>query len=272
MQDGCTSFLFSPHRLGRNISPHMPAPHVSMMAPTSPAGVAGRLSRRPLYVGLSVLMAAIAIVGFWVTYFGPLAGGVSGHSMLIHVHAAVFVGWLALFLVQALLAASRRVKAHVALGRIGIGYGVLLVFVGVWTTISRSAEHMRSGGPGEGLLFVALLDMVIFAPLFATAIAYRRRPQVHKRLMVVAATMLLVAAVGRFWFIPAPPLDLLVSSAIWFSPVLLAMTHDWMTARRVHPVYLIGLGVFVVRLVSPGFVVGTAAWSSTARFIMSLAG
>lgn len=222
---------------------------------------------RPLYVGLSLLITAIAITGFWVTYFGSLLQGVSDHPRLLHFHAAVFVGWLALFFAQAVLAAVGRVRAHMALGRAGIAYGIGLVIVGVWTTISRSAFHLRSGGPGDGLLYVALTDMVIFATFFGAAIVYRRRPQVHKRLMVVAATMLLIAAVGRLWFLPAAPLDLVASSAIWFSPVLVAMAHDYATTRRVHPVYVLGLGAFFVRLLSPGWVIGTPAWTSVAQFL-----
>ena len=232
------------------------------------------LVRRPLYVALSVLIGAIAIGGFWATYFGSLLRGsaTTSQPLLIHAHAAVFVGWLALFLTQTVLAAVGRVRAHRALGQAGIWYGVFLVLMGIWTAVSRSAYHMRTSRSGEGLLFVALLDMAIFAPFFGAAIVYRRQPQIHKRLMVVAATMLLVAAVGRFWFLPAPPMDLLVSSAIWFSPVLLGMAHDWWTSRRVHPVYVLGLAAFVFRLASPAFVIGTPAWSSIARLITSAVG
>ena len=53
--------------------------------------------RRPFYIGTSVLMGFIAVVGFWSTYFGPLVRGTSQPS-LIHVHTVVFVGWLVLFL------------------------------------------------------------------------------------------------------------------------------------------------------------------------------
>ena len=54
--------------------------------------------RRRFYVGTSVVMALIAVVGFWPTYFGPLVRGTLSQPLLIHVHTAVFVGWLLLFL------------------------------------------------------------------------------------------------------------------------------------------------------------------------------
>ena len=56
--------------------------------------------RRPLYIALSALMALIAAVGFWPTYYGPLVRLTLAQPPLIHVHAVVFTGWLALFTVS----------------------------------------------------------------------------------------------------------------------------------------------------------------------------
>src|SRR3989337_964941 len=127
----------------------MPTPEPIAIASRSPSPTAA-LVRRPLYVALSVLIGTIAIGGFWVTYFGSLVRGTGTTSqpLLIHAHAAVFVGWLVLFLTQTVLAAVGRVRAHRALGQAGIWYGVFLVLVGLWTAVSRSADHMRTRGSG----------------------------------------------------------------------------------------------------------------------------
>ena len=101
--------------------------------------------RRPFYIGVSLLMGLIAIVGFWPTYFGPLVLGTISQPLLIHLHATVFSGWLVLFLTQVALAASGRVEWHMRLGRIGIGYGVLVVIVGLLTGISRAAHRSATG-------------------------------------------------------------------------------------------------------------------------------
>ena len=58
--------------------------------------------------GSPLLAIAIAAVGFWPTYFGPLVAGTAEKTPIIHLHAAVYVGWLALFLTQAALAATGR--------------------------------------------------------------------------------------------------------------------------------------------------------------------
>jgi len=129
--------------------------------------------RRPFYIGVSLLMGLIAIVGFWPTYFGPLVFGTISQPLLIHLHATVFSGWLVLFLAQVALAASGRVEWHMRLGRIGIGYGVLVVIVGLLTGISRAAHRVELGLDGERLLFVAVADMTVFSTFFAAAIAFR---------------------------------------------------------------------------------------------------
>ncbi len=219
--------------------------------------------RRPFYIGVSLLMGLIVIVGFWPTYFGPLMLGTISQPILIHLHATVFTGWLVLFLTQVVLAASGRVAWHVRLGRVGTGYGVLVVIVGLLTGISRSAHRFQLGLGGEHLLFVAIADMTVFSIFFGAAIAFRRRPQVHKRLMMVAATMLLVAAASRMAFLPL----LSMRQAVWVSPILLAMAYDFRAQRVIHPVYLIGLAAFFVRALSPGILADTDTWSSVAHWL-----
>lgn len=231
---------------------------------------ANRRRRRHLYIGLGVLIGIIAVAGFWPTYFGPLVDGTIQQPLLIHVHASVFVGWLVLFIAQAILASTGHIAWHLRLGRIGIGYGVLLIIVGLFTGISRSAHRIELGLGAEGLLFNAVADMVVFSSFFAAAIAFRRKPQIHKRLMMVAATMLLVAATARMQFLPGPPLRLPLRLAVWFSPVVLAMAHDFTRRRLIHPVYAIGLGAFLIRVFSGAFIVETAAWSAFTRWVTTL--
>lgn len=214
---------------------------------TTAAVIPRAAPRRVLYVGLAVLAASIAIVGFWPAYFGPLLAGTAEKTALIHFHAAVYVGWLAIFITQAALAAAGRVASHIKLGRFAIGYGVLVIAVGLLTAFARFAGRVRAGEVVEAQvqLFGPLLDMLVFAPLFAAAVYYRRAPEVHKRLMIVATTSLLIAAVNRMTFLGTPRSPLLVH-LVWMAPILLAMAHDLWRKRIVHPVYVLGLVVLVL--------------------------
>jgi hypothetical protein len=210
------------------------------------AAIPRATSPRRLYVSLAVLAVVIAAVGFWPAYFGPLVAGTIDKTLIIHVHATVYVGWLAIFVTQAVLAASGRVAAHIKLGRFAIAYGVLLIVVGLVTAFARFAIRVRAGEAtaAQSQLLGPLLDMLAFAPLFAAAIYYRRTPEVHKRFMIVATTSLLIAAVNRMPFLAEP--RILTLHLLWTAPILLAMAHDFWRQRKVHPVYVLGLVVLVL--------------------------
>jgi hypothetical protein len=232
-----------------------------------PATTTSARQRRPFYICASLLMGLIAVFGFWPTYFGPLVTGTIAQPLLIHIHATVFTGWLVLFLTQAVLAATKQVTWHLRLGKIGIGYGALLIVVGLITGALRSSR-LPLGGPAEDLLFAATADMIVFAGFFTAAIAYRRKPQVHKRLMMVAANMLLIAAVARMTFIPPPPAGLPLFFAIWFLPLISAMAYDWWSRRRIHTVYFIGVAAFVVRILAIA-IHNTDVWHAFTRAVVA---
>src|SRR5262245_448039 len=202
------------------------------------AGRFGGLTAHKIYIGLSVLIALIAVVGFWPKYFGPLLGGIVDKPTIIHFHAAVFSGWVALFIAQIVFAATGRMRQHRKIGNIGIYYGFALIAVGLFTGFVQSAARVDAGSNGRFML-APLTDMIMFSIFFGTAIAYRHKPEIHKRCMLVATTALLVAAVGRMDFIGgafAREIRLL----IWISPLLLALSYDLYARRVVHPVYVVG--------------------------------
>lgn len=93
--------------------------------------------------------------------------------------------------------------------------------------------------------------MTTTLPLLAAGWIYRRRPEIHKRIMLVATNVLLIAAVGRMGFLGRPvptPLFLLV----WPLPMYIAMVYDYATRRLIHPVYVIGFAAMAaMRLVVP---------------------
>ena len=47
---------------------------------------------------------------------------------------------------------------------------------------------------------------------------------------------------------------------IWFLPVILAIGYDYWGKQKVHPIYILGLICFVIRIYSPAFVQETETW------------
>jgi hypothetical protein len=77
------------------------------------------------------------------------------------------------------------------------------------------------------------MDLVSFAIPFSLATYWRRRPEFHRRLMLIASCGLTDAAFARFPFV-----------SLAFSPVgvdaliLLGILRDLIVDRRIHKVYL----------------------------------
>lgn len=220
---------------------------------TETAASRAAVRTRRVFVPAALLASMIALIGFWPTYFGPLLAGADRASLLIHIHAAVFVGWLAIFTAQAALAATGRVALHMRVGPWLFAWGILLIAIGVITAFSRFEEAVLAGqlATAQRRLLGPLRDMIVFTPFLAAAWIYRRRPEIHKRCLLVATSILLVAAVARMRFLgtPTPEIWFLV---LWPLPMYVAMIHDYRTRRLIHPIYVMGLlAMLAMRLVLP---------------------
>jgi hypothetical protein len=194
------------------------------------------------YLYLSLWMWVLAIVGFGPGYVSALVEGTWIRSIPVHLHAVVYVGWLALFTYQVALPSGGQLARHRRLGMALVTYAALMIVVGLVVTFSRFADRVAADEfvVAQHSLIHPLSDMFIFPLLFGLAVYFRKFPATHKRLMVVATTFLLVAAVGRMSFLGDPP-PTLVYDLVWLSPIWIAMVRDAIVSRMIHPAYAIGL-------------------------------
>jgi hypothetical protein len=215
---------------------------------------------RRVFVPLALLAILMAAVGFWPGYFGPVLAAMKAKTALVHVHAVVFMGWLALFAMQAALAATGRIALHMRLGTWLFAFGSVLIVVGVLTALGRFEGDVTSGNFALAArrLFPPLRDILVFAPLLVAGWIYRRRPEIHKRIMLVATNVLLVAAVSRMLFLGTPPAPWIML-LLWPLPTYIAMVHDFVTKRLVHPVYVIGV-LAMVAMVGVAPFRGSETW------------
>lgn len=200
---------------------------------------------RGLYVALVVVMTGIVLLGFWPFYSALFTGGADAHP-IIYFHAAVFSGWMALLLTQVILVFRRRTRLHQRMGKAGIYYGVLVLLVGLAATIAAPVQHVEAGrwtlDRAAGFLILPIGDMLLFGGFFAAGIAFRRKKDLHKRLMVLATIALLFAPAARLGGETGP----LAILTIWLTPLALAIGHDAVTRRRFERVYAVGLVVLLV--------------------------
>jgi len=221
---------------------------------------------RLIYLVIALILTATAIRGFWPGYFGPaLRGGVE-HFWFIHVHAAVFLVWMLLLSVQAILVTSGNVQMHRRIGAGVAAWGGLVVVVGWFISIAAPVARVQTGQlqppVAELVALYNLTDMAIFTVMFGLAIYHRSTPALHRRLIICAGIALTGAAVGRM--LSANSLGYL---AVWLAPYLLAVTSDLLLERRVHFVYLAGGAAFLFMFLKVRIYSMSDIWQSIAAAV-----
>jgi hypothetical protein len=231
-----------------------------------------RPARTNPYIAVGLLAIATAFAGFWPKYFGPLFGGTLATPRIIHVHAAVFVGWLVIVLVQAWFAATGRLSWHRRFGEYAMYWGLVVVVVGLATAFAMFGQRIAAGNVREAniRLFVPLTDLAVFIPFFTAAWVWKRRPELHKRLIIVATTILLIAAVHRIRFLGGPPPPLPQLLAVWLAPIYIGMTHDLVKHRMVHWVYLLGLAAVLFLKFGRVGMARSQAWADMVAWLARL--
>ena len=229
---------------------------------------APRNAERRFY-GLAALAAAlIAFAGFARTYY--LGGAFDAPELpgLVHLHGVVMTSWIVLFAVQAGLVAARRVDLHRKLGVAGAVLAALVVVVGIATAVDGARRGVSPGPPPLVFLAIPLGVILVYGTLVAAAIANRRRPDWHKRLMLLAAISVLTPAIARITIDALQAGGIVAFMGLTDLFAIACIAWDAARNRRLHPAFLRG-GLFLV-LSHPAMLAlaGSAFWMEIARRIV----
>ena len=237
---------------------------------------------RYFYFYMALACAAVAFLGFAPTYWLPMASGKFPPMPIVHFHGLLFFAWTLYFAYQSWLATSGQVARHRTIGMIGVSLATAMTIFGFLVAVNAMKRSAALGMTDEGIAFaiVPLSGMLFFAVVFVLAIANVRRPEIHKRLMLLAGISLLDAAVAR-WFLTflappgavgPPPVPVTIAPAfVAYLLLVVAIAFDWRTRGRPHPVYVYG-GVALIAIKLLNWPISTtAAWHSLAGGILALA-
>jgi hypothetical protein len=221
---------------------------------------------RRFYVGAALVALLVVFVGFSRSYYLKALFGTPALPLLPHVHGVIMTSWFVLFLVQTWLVSTRRVTVHRTLGKGGAVLVALILIIGTMVAIRAAARDRLTHDDALYFLVIPLGDLVAFAGTVGTALWLRRKPQFHKRLMLVGSIAILPAAVGRF---PIEPNGPLVFFGIPDALIILAAAYDTWRHERLHPAFLWG-GLFVIASHPLRMLVaGTDAWTRFAGWLTS---
>jgi hypothetical protein len=220
---------------------------------------------RHFYWRLAIALAAIVFLAFTRNYWAPLAVGRLDLPRAVHIHAVLFFLWMIFFVVQTTLVAQGRVSLHRELGLLGISIATAMVITGLVATTVTLEAGLAGPRPEFARLANALsmFAMVLFSLFIALAIANIRKPENHKRFMVLATFSILQAAIARvIQLIPAIsfPQRTTIGAVVVDVMLLAVIAVDTRLHRRMHPVYVLGFALLVTAQVSRILVLETEWW------------
>ena len=158
-----------------------------------------RTAERVFYSGMAVLLCICVYIGFSPTYFqaGMLRAPLP--SPILHIHGAVFTLWMLIFTVQAALISARRVKWHRTFGTIAFCLPPIMIILGVIAAIDALHRGVQIGPLDPAVsLAIPLIGIFAFTIVIYASWRARRRPDAHKRLIMLATMGLVGAAFGRY--------------------------------------------------------------------------
>jgi len=235
---------------------------VALAAPVPRAQTASSRSLRAdrlFYLLAACAVLIVSVVGFRSFYL--LGKGFGGNPLtqqivpLIHVHAFAMSSWVILFLVQSILIVAGKRQLHMVLGPVGAVLAAAIVVLG--TAMATLSAHFNPrayemfGGP-KFFLIEMLTEILLFGVLVGIAIAYRRRAEIHRPLMLLATVVILSGALARCPYIA----DLAATPPLYaYAPVLIfgaaLFLLQWGMTRLANRWYAVGFaGVALIFLLS----------------------
>ena len=220
-----------------------------------------RRPRTRFYLALALVCAAIAIGGFAPSYWLQLPAGTFKGAPLLHIHGALATAWVLFLISQSRLVMRGSIARHRDWGLFGISLASVLTVVAMMVAIQSMTAKLAEGAgdPVRSFLIVPMSGILLFAGFTAAAVTNIRRPEWHRRFMIVGTVALLGAAMARVFFFfavgggpgvrpglmgaPPPPAMPLVSGLLLQLILVAGMVHDKRRHGRIHPAWIYGFAI-----------------------------
>lgn len=246
--------------------------------------------RRGFYFWMAVLMLVIVLMGFGSSLGTGSYNQAEPFPLLLIIHGIILLAWFLWLVLQTTLVRTGRTPLHRRMGKFGAAIGAAVILSTPFVTLSNPARLRMLGlewdsdmaeAPWFGIEGMRLQEFVTtllagnfftiisFAILLTAAVISRGRPEIHKRLILLASIPMMPPALARIsrWpylggedgvFVPVAVVCLLAA----------VITHDVITLRRIHRATLAGISTFITVMTAMQFAVRSEAGQA---FVRSLA-
>jgi len=223
-------------------------------------------------VSFAICCAILVVFGFSFTFATEVMNKI--RPIWLYLHIAAAAAWLVLVVVQAALAMRRKLALHRRIGTYGFVLGATAAITAFIAALVLRHDSVVSHGTEGRLERIAFLSIplnsaIVFSTLLACAWAWRHRPALHRRCMLLATAVLTLPAAARIPVISdmgpliLAPTDLLV---------LILCGIDLWRDRAVHRVYWIAVPAIVGMQLLSAFlcVVHPQWWLRTASVLIGV--
>jgi hypothetical protein len=234
---------------------------------------------RYFYATAGAIFLVLTLIGFRHYIFGGTHtdGSPIDPAILavVVLHSSAIFAWYVLFFVQSLLISAQNRKLHMKLG-----WSVLIIAATILCTGPVVAIRSVRLAPNESVfdwpyarfLLIMLAEIALYTVFVTIGVVNRKRPRIHRPMMLLASLVMLTGATARTPFLRA-----VFGDAGWFGffgPVLclggvLLLLRCAMT-RGVDRWFAAGYASFLVASVVASRLLLTASWMNWAGTILKL--
>jgi hypothetical protein len=224
--------------------------------------------RSNFFLYTSYALLAIVLLGFTPTFYLRAFFDVPAIPTYVYVHGVAMTAWFVWLCVQTTAVFNGRVALHRKLGMIGMTIGAVVLLTGAITAVKLAPRLLEKYGDIEsdlpwiaGIVWGNIAGLVAFGGFLFLAFLYRQKPEIHKRLILLASIAVTLQALGRISKFPM--IDLPEGPFALLSLLTLLVILGIYDKRRlgsVQRVTWIGGCALLATLITFGFVIANTAF------------
>ena len=159
------------------------------------------------YTAASILLLLLTAYGFRKFYLhgtDSLGAPITPSLLtLVVIHTVIFSAWIILFVVQPLVVAKGNRRLHMTLGKFGVLLAIAIVVAGmalaIASTLTKPDQVFGLLGVKRTQQFmIPFANMIHFVTFATLGIVYRKKPEMHRPMMLLATITIVMAALARF--------------------------------------------------------------------------
>jgi len=236
-------------------------------------------SASKFFAGMAGLMFLGILVGFAPTFFLSPYFPVKRLPAHLILHGTILTLWFGLYFVQTSLIALGRKRLHARLGPYIAGASVLAIVGAVLAPLRLVSRRIAAGEDldtlvtqGVAVIWINTAMLSSFITCLGLGVYFRKRPEIHKRLMFLAFISLYLPATARISRLPrffdaenliVPGLDAFLILFL----VLALCVYDMFTRGRLHAVSALGAVSLPLLFFGALFVSTTEFAGAVVRFL-----